>query len=132
MSYPQPLDSVSALQALCKATGKYGMLINFDSAGPEDFQGSWWDELFKAAPYLKEWFDGSWGQGSIEPLYKDGGQVLSDGFAMMLMDTEEEMWQMYYLTVGDDGPTETNSYSGPAKIYALTINSNGQLGTENT
>ena len=36
------------------------------------------------------------------------------------------------MTVGDDGPTKDNSYTGMARVYAVTISNKGELLTENT
>lgn len=94
---------------LCQASGKYALFIAFD---PDDS----WDEVIKAAPLLT----------------KDDLQILSDGCALFLFDTEEETWQAYNKIVGDDGPTELNPYAGPVRVYALTFDANGQAITENT
>jgi hypothetical protein len=76
-----------------------------------------WDEVMQAAPYL-----------SIE----EHGQAIVEGRAYLLFDTEEELMDHYRRTVGDDGPTELNSYKGPAHVYAITCNPEGQLEYENT
>lgn len=110
----QILHQTSTLEALCKATGKYGMLISWWSAAvpPEDL----FTELQKAAPYLT----------------MEHAQAMIESQAFLLFDTREEMERHYDLTVGDDGPTELNSYSGPLRVYALTCNPEGQLENENT
>jgi hypothetical protein len=86
------------------------MYIHFDPELP-------WEEVIKAAPYLQD--------------REERIQILIDGYAYILFDTYEEMRTMYYMTVGDDGPTSTNPYSGVAKVYALTCGPKGFL-TENT
>lgn len=105
----QVLDHVKALQRLCESTGKWGIYIGF--ADVED-----WHEVLKAAPYLTV----------------DDAQVLADGSAYILFDTEEEMVAHYGMTVGDDGPTKANPYNGPAKVFALTCNPMGETLYENT
>lgn len=59
--------------------------------------------------------------------------------ALILCDHEEEMMDLYDLTYGDDGlnrqAREKHNYpmyEGEHKVYALTINRDGTLGTENT
>ena len=61
-------------------------------------------------------------------------QALGDGSGYLLFDSEKEMENIYYQTIGDDGPREqyTNKYNGPAKVYMLTCNPDGQTMNENT
>jgi hypothetical protein len=112
-----PLDSSEAFFALCKASGKWGLLISFHlDPDMDDSYG----QLLKAAPYLDPERD---------------FQVMADGFGIMLFDTESEMEVFYNLTVGDDGPTSSNSYNPGAegvRVYALTCNPEGQCHNENT
>ena len=95
---------------LCRLNGKWGLYISF--LDDDDL-----DEVIKAAPYLD---------------YFEHGQILLEGSAIILCDTEEEMMNLYHQTVGDDGPTELNPYEGPVTVYALTCNPEGTLLTENT
>lgn len=94
------------LEAMAKGLGKPVMYISFPVP---DLR---YDELRKAAPYL---FDGD--QFKFP-------QLLMDGSGYVVCDSEEEMERLYDLTVGDDGPTATNPYNGPARIYALTSSGN--------
>lgn len=103
------LDDDDALTELCRATKRWGMLISFD---PDDHA-----EVMKAAPFL-----------NIET----AAQVLCDGFGILLFDSEEECRTTYSETVGDDGPTVTNPYDGPARVYALTCGPDGEFRQENT
>jgi len=103
------LNKTDILKRLCKNSEKYGMYISFS----EDDD---WAEVKEAAPYLT----------------KDCDQILVDCEAWLLFNDKEEMWSHYDRTVGDDGPTKLNNYSGPARVYALTCNPHGQLETENT
>lgn len=75
------------------------------------------ENVLKAVPYLN---------------LEDHGQLLADGEGIIICDTYEEMQQIYNSTVGDDGPTETNSYDGYVRVYALTCNAEGILENENT
>jgi len=72
-------------------------------------------ELFEAAPALKQ-----------------NHQAAADGYAFVVCDSLEEMQRVYDSTVGDDGPTDANSYEGAAKVYALTVYPDGEFGNENT
>ena len=103
-------DLHEAFQALCKATKKWGLYVS--RQGDIEIE-----EDEKAVPYL-----------SLDA----HAQILLDGCGIILCDTEEEMETLYNQTVGDDGPTEANSYDGPARWYALTCDPNGQLINENT
>lgn len=55
-----------------------------------------------------------------------------DSGAYVFFDSQMEMDAAYYRTVGDDGPSPSNPYDGPAKVYALTCSPTGTLRTENT
>lgn len=73
-------------------------------------------EILKAAPYLTF----------------SNAQVLIDGEAVIVCDSVKEQEKLYRQTVGDDGPTKTNPYKGPARVYALTIDKTGHTLNENT
>ena len=106
------LDLHQMAQAACREAGKHGLWLSFPS----------WhiiDDLFLAAPWLKGLQDSSL-------------QGISDGHGLALFDTAEERDAAYRNTVGDDGPTSTNPYNGPCRIYALTISPEGELLNENT
>ncbi|MFA6094147.1 MAG: hypothetical protein WC986_14510 [Elusimicrobiota bacterium] len=104
------LDSLQTLQALAKALGKPCMFVSTRGA-----DGKGLGEILKAAPYL----DGH-------------DQVLCDQSGYLVFDTAEEMEKTFEQTVGDDGPTKLNTYSGPARVYAVTCGADGELQTENT
>src|SRR3990167_11177150 len=89
------------LQELCRATKRFGMLISTPPDVIEYSHGG----MVAAAPYLS---------------YIDDMQLISNGFGIILFDSKEEMQQTYQQTVGDDGPTSLNDYSGPTRVYALT------------
>jgi hypothetical protein len=108
------LCQIRVLEALCKATKQWGMFISIFC---KDIGSGEVDEICKAAPYLKD---------------DEYTQMLADGCGVFLFDTEEEMEQHYYQTVGDDGPTKTNPYDGPARVYAITCDNTGQTLNENT
>lgn len=72
----------------------------------------------------------------------DHSQIFADGNGFIICKDENELYHYYDLTYGDDGLTENGRkarekdgypiYEGPHKIYALTINEKGELGSENT
>ncbi len=120
-----PMTTVDLMAAYCKATGKYAMLIVLPDLGDVECSGgSVFDELAKAAPYLRAFEDGL-EHGDVM------GQTIADELGVMIFDTAEEMDQHYNQTVGDDGPTELNKYDGPVRVYALTCGPEG-LRNENT
>lgn len=107
------------LQAATSKHNKWGILISFTP--PSDLETFDVDlaELTKAAP----WFFG-------DP--EISGDAVMEGFAIVLFDSEEEMDTAFDSTVGDDGPTKVNSYSGPTTVFACTCDPNGLLLGENT
>jgi hypothetical protein len=114
------LTNTVLLEDYCKATGKYGMFINIgDWRTDEELK-----EIFKAAPYLDS--------ENSNDFLNYISQILCDGQGFIICDTRAEMERYYDLTVGDDGPTALNDYSGPCKIYALTCSPENGLENENT
>lgn len=112
----QVLDQITTLELLCKSRSQWGVLISWHNLSKIPVE-HFYDELLKAAPYLN---------------FNKHGQAIIEDQAYLLFDTEEEMMLHYNQTVGDDGPTETNSYDGPLRVYAITCDPMGQLGYENT
>lgn len=105
------LDAHDVLGELCKATKKWGMYFSIympDSTVIMD--------VFDAAPWLRD----------------DHLQVVADGYGYVLFSSKEEMERVYWSTVGDDGPTQTNPYHGPVTVYALTCSPKGVFMNENT
>lgn len=109
---------VDTLRALCKSRKCWGMYVSFKhqwhGTSPYSLLPK---ELQKAMPY----FD-----------FKEHRQIFIDGKGYFLFDTEEKCTETFKSTVGDDGPTETNPYNGPVKVYAITCSPDGELQTENT
>ena len=104
------LDKTKVLIKLCELSKKFGMYISF----AED---QIWADVCEAALYLN--------------MCKHT-QVLMDGHAWILFDSEDEMLDCYERTVGDDGPTDLNPYNGATRVYALTCSPTGKLLNENT
>ena len=97
------------MAAYCKVHNTYMLYISFI----RPITDNEWEELFKAAPYLA-----------------DGRfiQIQCDGYGWIECKDEAEMEHLYNLTVGEDGPTKLNLYSGPTRVYAMTC---GPEGTRN-
>lgn len=111
-SAPHSIGSMTDLACLAaRGLGKWTLYLSFD-----------WEydaEIVKAAPILQD-------------TYKNRSYDLTEGFAVLWFDSEEEARQAFGSTVGDDGPTRTNPYDGPALVYALLISPEGRMVTENT
>ena len=107
------------LAALCKVNGKWGLYLE-PGVELEDLPQDKFDEAFKlAAPWVP---DDCWVQT----------EVLLNGRAFVLFETELEARVAFESTVGDDGPTERNPYDGPYKVYALLASPEAGALTENT
>jgi hypothetical protein len=103
--------------ALCRETQMWGLYISWGCPSCYEAGGETLQEIIKAAPFLN---------------FKEHSQQLLDGYGFFLFNTEEEQLDHYWQVVGDDGPTKSNPYKGPARVYALTFNPKGQLMNENT
>ena len=109
------LTVIDAMRLLAIATKKPCMYI----AGWDWYEGVDLIELIRqAAPYLTD--------------SNEDSQLIADGCGILVFENEAEMGQYYWQTVGDDGPTLTNSYDGPVKVYALTCSAEGEMLNENT
>lgn len=106
------LDSTDTFALACLGAKKWGLYISFH---PPSYPAEQWVE---AAPYLKK------------PGFRS--VLLWGGEGFVMFDTEAEMDEYYNQTVGEEGPTPTNPYNGPAKVYALTCSPTGEILTENT
>jgi hypothetical protein len=114
----RPVDLHEALGLICKGEGCWGIFLSVAwSDGEPPDAADWLDHLYRAAPVLS---------------HQECAQIASDGEGFLLFDTEAEMLAAYERIVGDDGPTPTNSYSGPCRVYALTADPSGRLLNENT
>jgi hypothetical protein len=114
------LDIFAVLQALCKASGKWGMLLTFpDWIAQKQELNSFLDDKNRllACPFIN---------------LQQHGQCLVDGRAYILCDSEEECQKLYGQIVGDDGPTKQNPYDGWFRVYAITCSPEGELMNENT
>lgn len=111
----EKLNITELMQGYAAAAKKWCLLISISKDETSV------DEAYKAAPYLKKY-----------NVYEMLDIILTNHPTILSFDTEEEMLDAFHQTVGDEGPTETNSYSGPANVYALTCSNKGELLSENT
>ena len=114
------LDVASMFQLVCKSNRKYGLMIT------PNFHYATLDDVCKAAPMMDH-----------KTIFKykgkeNQGQAMADGYAFFLFDSYDKMMDYFESVVGDSGPTRRNKYKGPAAVYALTCDNEGQLLTENT
>ena len=105
----KPLNDIDMAALAAKQLQKPCMYINFTDSD--------WDELILAAPYLN--------------IHDHAAYLLNESL-LLVFDTVQEMEEAYWSTVGDDGPTDTNPYNGPVRVYALTISPEGIFLNENT
>ena len=105
------LNFHEAMSAIARNYGKPVLYLSFDP--DQDL-----DQTVAAAPYLKDL-----------PMF---GQLIADAGGYIVCDSDEEMEELFWQTVGDDGPTASNPYLGKGRIYALTCGDDGQLRNENT
>ncbi len=104
------LTTFEVFQVLCKSTKQWGLYIS--SSNDES-----WAEINKAAPYLDAINDASF---------------FLEGCRVILCDSKEEALELFWQTVGDDGPTLENPYNGPARVYACVCGPDGKFTHENT
>ena len=117
----QSLSQTEIMQMLCKTSNKFGLVVSFDS-----------DEM------VKNISDGKWEYDELARATNDRVKIgdnidiIIDGVAYFLFNTEADAYDAYNDIVGDDGPTNRNSYDGDMRVYALTISNEGELWSENT
>jgi hypothetical protein len=99
---------LEAIEDYLKATNAYGVFLS-SSEGDEA-------EVAKAVPLLSE-----------EGVRK----LVMHNELFVPFATKAEARKFFDSVVGDDGPTKSNPYDGPAKVYALMGGPYGWL-TENT
>lgn len=111
-TFRQYSTDLGMAQFISKKEKCYGLFLSwvFDSSIPPD-------ELKKAAPFLTD--------EQVQELWANEMLFLYSPY-------DTSVYFCFYQTVGDDGPTNTNHYDGPARVYAVVIDKNGNLMTENT
>jgi hypothetical protein len=109
-------DTGDLIKEYSRITGKFILYISwYEPDYKAGVHVNYWEEAIKAAPYLS----------------MDDTTILVNQTGILVFDSEEEMNIAFWQTIGDNGPTETNSYNGPIKIYATTC-VNGEFMNENT
>lgn len=106
------LDQLGAFASLCVATHQWGVFVSWPADAWPD------EEILKACPWLA---------GNERFV-----QHLIDGMAIALCDGPIEAASLFHRTVGEDGPTTENPYTGPARVFAVTCDPNGELMHVNT
>jgi hypothetical protein len=94
--------------AYAKLSGKWVIKFHFDF--DSDIQ-----EFNKAIPFV--------------PLEKMWGELFENGF--IICDSKEETYKYFDQIVGDDNCAKSNSYRGPARVYACIYGPEGMI-DENT
>lgn len=107
-------------QAHCKTTGLYGLYVQ--RRHELDHLESGLLDTTKGCPFL----------GFFPSPHNPHAQVIFNGEGFFFFDTSEELERHYDQVVGEDGPTASNPYTGPATWYGLTCGPDGNLITENT
>jgi hypothetical protein len=120
---------VKVLCRFCKAVGKCGLYLFLDS----DMDGNSFspEEYKKAVPFLN-FDDITCDRKGQNILDTDDWQCLADEHMFVLCDSYEECTRLFESVVGDDGPTKTNRYDGPCRVFAMTINEKGEMERTNT
>jgi len=117
------VTAIELMKLYCKAENKWA--VYYSGLNSEEPRSSDPDEWGK---YLE---DRKRALIFLGPEADDYHQIMMDGEGFSIFDTEEEMDAFYDLIVGDDGPTKSNPYNGPIRVYALTCGPNGLM-NENT
>lgn len=110
----KPLDQNQVLEATAKGLGKWCLHLSFHATSLNEA------EVVKAAPCLNE----------LGPFDRTSFILLGGG--TLVFSAEAKAREAYSSTVGEDGPTKTNSYDGPTKVYACLCGPDGKIRTENS
>lgn len=106
------LDWVASVEAVARGAGKPVVYLSTSSSCNDS------DEVRKAAPYLDD--------DSLLEL------VAGKGCVSLVCEDMDEARDLFGQTVGDDGPTGTNPYNGPARVFAMLVCPVKGVLTENT
>ncbi len=100
------------LEIVCKLSNRWALCLSPPSGDSYEYSVN---DVQRAAPFL------SWDEAE---------EVLHKG-SVFLFDLEADVWPLFEQIVCD-GPTETNSYDGPCRIYATIWSPKGGCVNENT
>lgn len=124
MSDTYHVTSITLLRMYCQARNKWAVYYSGLNSGepPIDADQDEWDKYIEERAKALIF---------IDPDMDNYHQIMMDGEGFSIFDTEEEMESFYDMIVGDDGPTKSNPYNGPIRVYALTCGPSGFI-NENT
>jgi len=103
-------DIVKELQTHCKEHKQWGILL-------KKGLGETAEEQRETCPFLT---------------LEEARELYNEYDLLRYYDTQEACEADFGQAVGDEGPTDTNDYRGPANTYALMCDSEGELYAENT
>lgn len=107
------------VQQFCRLSGKWVIVLY-----PNHEFG--FEELQKAAPFITISTRAETDGTAIDDI-----QAVMDGEMMVVCDSKKECEELFNQIVCD-GPTQSNPYDGPCKVYAWTCGPDGQILNENT
>lgn len=119
-----PVSASDLFQHYCRLANKWGLYLRVSEC-PEDGYA----DHIRGATMLEPVPAPAVGPGDAGDVFS---RLLYEGAACLFFDTRAEMEAVYGRIVGDEGPTESNPYDGPCRVYALTCRNDGQLLNENT
>lgn len=123
MMFRTYVTAIELMKLYCKAENKWVVFFSgLNSGEPFHSDPEGWEAYIKERKKALIFLDPS------DDSYM---QVLMDGEGFCIFDSEDEMRSFYDMIVGDDGPTKSNPYNGPIRVYALTCGPNGLM-NENT
>lgn len=111
---------------ICKSEKKWGMYISFRNSEEKT------EEIIKAAPYLD--YSLYWKNPNKKNHKTLNGisNILVNECGILLFDTQEEMNDYYFKTIGDANlGAYNNDYEGTARVFAMTCDPKGNLKSEN-
>jgi hypothetical protein len=106
---------LEAFEQVCKASGKYGLYLS-TGVDHDAYPDSGVSEVQRATLLPTD----------------DAFELATSGQSIFLFDTMAECLAVYCNVVGDEGPTKTNPYNGPVKVFAYWLSPDGRTGSENT
>src|SRR4249919_1611152 len=106
---PEVWEFTDVIPHVCCTRGDWALYLSVSGQTPSV------SELRKCVPYLS---------------YDDAVTLLTG--PVVIFGDKEDILRWFWATVGDDGPTKTNPYTGPAKVFATTWGDDGLGRNQNT